>query len=71
MTFEETCENILKQQDEMKEKLNNISLGIEMLKRDNEDLIKKNIALERQIEELKQDKERLQDLVFILTKPKE
>ena len=78
MTFEETCESIRQQQEDMQRKMSNISLGIEMLKNDIDILYMKNRQLKaekkelmKQIEELKADKERLQDLIVILTKPDE
>ena len=78
MTFEETCESIRQQQADMQRKLSKISQGIEMLKHDNDILYIKNRQLKaekkelmKQIAELKADKERLQDLIVILTKPDE
>ena len=78
MTFEEECEIIRQQQEDMQRKMSKISQGIEMLKHDNDilyiknrQLKKENKELKKHIEELKADKERLQDLIVVLSKPDE
>lgn len=71
MTFDEMIEEMKQQQIDMQNKLKNISKGIEDLMRENTLLWVENKRLKKQIRELKKDKERLQDIIVILSKPDE
>lgn len=64
MTFEETYENIVKQQEQMQKSLIYISRDINKLASENEDLKAKNKQLKEEIEELKQDKDNLMKIAM-------
>lgn len=78
MTFEETCEEIKQSQKEMMKNLASIEKRVEEIVNENNHLYSRTFVLEHELsllkkenEKLKQDKDRLLDVILQMTKDKE